>query len=378
MKIAFATFAGLPNPAVLGGAVETLIDDICNVNETRKELSIDVFSVNNELAREKSKEYSCTDYNYYFTKKNSYFSKKNIVYKITKKSIPNKTMNSICKTINNEGYDFVIVTSINAEFKYVFKKIHSKVIWYLHGDPISILPNDILKDICKQCCGIITVSDFINKRISSVGVCCPVKTLKNCASLIPVSKEDEAAVNKEIREKYKIDSNDILYLYFGRITKIKGIFELIQAFNIADIQNAKLLIVGKPSNDEETEYYNELKRISDDRVIFAGYVDHSQLNKVICASNIVAVPSICHEAAGLSVIESVKCKKRLICSNMGGIPEYAKNAIMVDYDSDFVDSLADAIKDSSKQNNMPMNEEKSDYSVFDFYDAFVDTLAFFG
>ena len=38
MKIAIATFADLPSPPVKGGAVETLIDIICQINEKKKKI----------------------------------------------------------------------------------------------------------------------------------------------------------------------------------------------------------------------------------------------------------------------------------------------------------------------------------------------------
>ena len=44
-KIAIITLADLPLPAVRGGAVETLIDNICNQNEYDERLDIDVFSI---------------------------------------------------------------------------------------------------------------------------------------------------------------------------------------------------------------------------------------------------------------------------------------------------------------------------------------------
>ena len=40
MKIAIATFADLPSPPVKGGAVETLIDIICQINEKKKKIDI--------------------------------------------------------------------------------------------------------------------------------------------------------------------------------------------------------------------------------------------------------------------------------------------------------------------------------------------------
>ena len=48
MKIAIATFADLPSPPVKGGAVETLIDIICQINEKKKK--IDEIHKTNQLA----------------------------------------------------------------------------------------------------------------------------------------------------------------------------------------------------------------------------------------------------------------------------------------------------------------------------------------
>ena len=65
MKIAIATFAGLPNPPVKGGAVETLIDDLCKVNELENRLTIDVLSVFDCDAVNVAKEYKNTEFIFY-------------------------------------------------------------------------------------------------------------------------------------------------------------------------------------------------------------------------------------------------------------------------------------------------------------------------
>ena len=85
---------------------------------------------------------------------------KSIAWKLFKKSIPDKTMSGITSLINKEDYDFVIITSINNEMEYIFRKIHSKVIWYLHGDPLSVLSTDAIERITNQCYSVITVSDL--------------------------------------------------------------------------------------------------------------------------------------------------------------------------------------------------------------------------
>ena len=79
MKIAIATFADLPNPPVKGGAVETLIDDLCQVNETEQRLSIDVFSVQDTAAAEAAAFYKNTNYIFYEKYPNRSFCTKNIV-----------------------------------------------------------------------------------------------------------------------------------------------------------------------------------------------------------------------------------------------------------------------------------------------------------
>ena len=54
MKIAIATFADLPSPPVKGGAVETLIDIICQINEKKKKIDIDLFSIADKNAEIKA------------------------------------------------------------------------------------------------------------------------------------------------------------------------------------------------------------------------------------------------------------------------------------------------------------------------------------
>ena len=65
MKIAIATFADLPSPPVKGGAVETLIDIICQINEKKKKIDIDLFSIADKNAEIKAAEYHQTEFVYY-------------------------------------------------------------------------------------------------------------------------------------------------------------------------------------------------------------------------------------------------------------------------------------------------------------------------
>ena len=208
MSIAIATFAGLPNPPVKGGAVETLIDDLCKKNEVGKRLVIDVFSIYDDAAFEAAKEYKNTEFVFYQKYKNRRISKKNIIRRLFKKSVPDRTMSEIVRMLNRKEYDYVIITSINYEMEYIFQEIHSKVIWYLHGDPLSVLAPDAIKRITEHCHAILTVSDFVNNRITSVEPKCKVITVRNCTDLLPVRPEEELSVRQRIREKIGVQNND--------------------------------------------------------------------------------------------------------------------------------------------------------------------------
>lgn len=303
MKIAIATFADLPSPPVKGGAVETLIDIICQINEKKKKIDIDLFSIADKNAEIKAAEYHQTEFVYY----QKYYSKKinvkSIAWKLFKKSIPDKTMSGITSLINKEDYDFVIITSINNEMEYIFRKIHSKVIWYLHGDPLSVLSTDAIERITNQCYSVITVSDFVKSRVKSAAPGCRAVTVRNCTDLIPIPDKEVTVVKQKIRNKAEIGMKDKLFVYIGRIIPIKGVYELVRAFVSADMQNAKLLIVGAPSNRGEEIYLEKIKEIANSNVKYWGYADHDKLNELYCAADCVVAPSICQEAAPLIALE---------------------------------------------------------------------------
>lgn len=378
MKIAIATFADLPSPPVKGGAVETLIDIICQINEKKKKIDIDLFSIADKNAEIKATEYHQTEFVYY----QKYYSKKinvkSIAWKLFKKSIPDKTMSGITSLINKEDYDFVIITSINNEMEYIFRKIHSKVIWYLHGDPLSVLSTDAIERITNQCYSVITVSDFVKSRVKSAAPGCRAVTVRNCTDLIPIPDKEVTVVKQKIRNKAEIGMKDKLFVYIGRIIPIKGVYELVRAFVSADMQNAKLLIVGAPSNRGEEIYLEKIKEIANSNVKYWGYADHDKLNELYCAADCVVAPSICQEAATLIALEASVCRRRLIATNIGGIPEYIdKNGLLVNYDEKFVENLAKELISVNAVDDCEICSEIVSNQMESYYDDFYNALQIF-
>ncbi|MCX7998341.1 MAG: glycosyltransferase family 4 protein [Leptospiraceae bacterium] len=144
---------------------------------------------------------------------------------------------------------------------------------------------------------------------------------------------------KKIREKHKI-GYDPLILFVGTLRPTKGVHFLIHAFKLIknEIPNAKLLIVGRA---DYPYYFEELKRISDSSVIFAGFVPREELPYYYAACDIYATCSI-WETYHLPAAEAQACGKPVIAWHesikeiindkgsiveMGNIEEFAKACI---------------------------------------------------
>ena len=355
-SIAIVTFANLPLPAVKGGAVETLLDNICDVNEVEGELKIDIYSIYDENAEKEAQHYQNTKYIYYNNALCHKVSFKNILYHFTGISIPTAVMHNIVKKINKNCYDLVLITSIFKELFFLVKMINTKVVWYLHADAVPILGESMCRKIANLCFAIISVSDFVSNQIKKTGSETKCFTVLNCTDLKRISEDIAYDHKQKMRLKHGISNNEKVFLYVGRINPLKGVKELVQAFNKLDNTHIWLLIAGTTATGNEKTYMEEIKRLSNNRVRFLGYIDHKLLNEIYNECDVLVVPSICNEAAGLVVLEAQRCGKYVIASRRGGIPEYAKDEMttFVETDEHFIINLQKAMQSW-------LNQPQTDY-----------------
>ena len=107
MKIAIINPGYLPNPAVLGGAVECLIDNL--VIENNRGHKITVYTPFNSKALDESKKqkYHCE---YIYIKDANIFLKKmyGLLNRITNYSFGNFYINEVIRELKRHSYDFVI------------------------------------------------------------------------------------------------------------------------------------------------------------------------------------------------------------------------------------------------------------------------------
>lgn len=118
---------------------------------------------------------------------------------------------------------------------------------------------------------------------------------------------------------YELNNHDDGYiLYFGRLTKEKGVKELIDSMKNV---NYKLYILGTgPIEQELKEYAKEYKNIE-----FKGFKQGEELMNFIRNCRCVILPSKWYENGPYSAMEAMALGKPLIVSNLGGLPELVEN-----------------------------------------------------
>ena len=339
-KIAIITPGFLPVPAINGGAVETLINNLIDLNEISHSFKFDIITINSNFK-----------YNYYYSNIINVSIPKVFLFleKIINRLLKVFNINfifhfydilSVKKVCNSKDYDSIIIEN-NMYAYYFFKKIyksHSKVLFHLHN---SVGDRDKPLWLCNYISNtadkVLTVSDFLRLDFMQKTGCDRVYTFYNCIDL------KQRFCNKNIYDK---NENIIKFLYVGRFSKEKGLIELINAFNKLSQKhkNCKLLIVGDNSSNDKYTNIVKNKSINNENIEFLGYVNHTTIVEIYNKVDVVVIPSICNEAFGLTALEALSCFKPVIASKRGGLVEVVDNFGILVESSDFIDNLYNAME----------------------------------
>ena len=364
----------LPVPAVDGGAVENLIEIFLEENEKYNKNNIVVYSCKNDKAEKKANDnFKKTKFRFIKTYGIKYKILKNIRWIINKLPgvyIGNEYINEIIKDIKERGegekYDVILVENSPMHIIPLSKLFKDNLYLHMHNDFIKPKSKKS-RAILKKCKKVIAVSDYIAHKIRSVADYNNVETVING---IKTEAFDKTYDNREeLKNKYNIRQNDFVFMYTGRVTRDKGVLELLNAFKdmTEKYDDIKLLVVGSSffNNGKKNKYIKSLEKIADsikDKVVFTGYIKHDELYKIYSIADVQVVPSKFEDPCPLSVIEGVVSGKPLIVSNCGGIPMLVNknNAEFVENNAEFVKNLQKAMM--YMYNNEERMRNMSEYS----------------
>ena len=147
-----------------------------------------------------------------------------------------------------------------------------------------------------------------------------------------------------LREKLGIPSDSPVLIFVGHILKAKGIFELLEAFLIARQKhgNLHLIVVGDGEDSFTLKQKAEAAQLSK-WIHFLGARSHDEIPGWLSAADILVLPSW-YEGLPNVVVEAMACKRPVIATRVGGIPEAVedgKSGILIEKGD--VEALANAI-----------------------------------
>ena len=114
----------------------------------------------------------------------------------------------------------------------------------------------------------------------------------------------------DFREKYGLDDAPTV-LYMGRLQQRKGVDILVKAFQLADVQDSRLLIVGPDEGMLDTV---RALADGDERIVITGYLGGDERLKALSASDVFALPAI-GEGLSMAVLEAMGAGLPVILSH---------------------------------------------------------------
>lgn len=196
---------------------------------------------------------------------------------------------------------------------------------------------------------IIAPSEFMRKKLLEGGF--PEKQVVTMQNFVSEDLLDRAHKTED-----GTDRDKPYFLFFGRLSKEKGIKTLIDAFKLALPQlpeGMRLVIAG--DGPERAE----LEPAAGKNVEFVGFKQGEELRKLVSGAAFACCPSEWRENMPYSIVEAFAAGTPVIGTNIGGIPELVEDSVtgMLCEPGD-AESLAEALVHAAN-----CFKEKEAYSV---------------
>jgi len=353
MNIAILTCGILPIPAVQGGAVENLIDFYLDYNEQKKLHDITIYSPLDHRVFS-SPAINSTNNHYHFIDTISLRAR--IARKLRSYLHRNEYYNyfieyyfeKVYADLKHRQFDYIILENCPGFAYKLSLRGYNNIILHLHNDLLNVesrYHDVIFKNLTK----IITVSNYIKNRVSSIQPSGKICTIYNGINIEAFASNKRSQIN---RKSVGFSESDFVIVYSGRMNKEKGISELIDAITLLkDAQHIKLLVLGSSffdNADNDDEFLQSLKtkaHIIKDKIVFTGFIPYKQIPEYLHIADIAVLPSMWEEPFGLTIVEAMAAGLPLITTRSGGIPELCENiASIVDRDN-IINNLASSILD---------------------------------
>lgn len=174
----------------------------------------------------------------------------------------------------------------------------------------------------------VALSNFVKGKLIRVGIEeDKITVIRN------ILEEDNTGIDIITSDKLK---DKKYFVYIGRLSKEKGILELVKVFS--GLRNIELKILG------DGPLYGRIKNKIDSKKInnikLLGFISGKEKYRILNSAYATVVPSICFEVSPLVIIESFNLGIPVIVNNIGSLPEN-----IVDGENGYIYNDLDELKD---------------------------------
>jgi glycosyltransferase involved in cell wall biosynthesis len=163
------------------------------------------------------------------------------------------------------------------------------------------------------------ISTFIEKLTREIGYQGPVVVIPNAVDTSKFSTPIAGEKLWEMKNRFDKKHGDIFLFTASRLVLSRGVEDVIRALPLMPA-NVKFLIAGDGEDRSKLEEIVQKSGVQD-RVIFAGHIDHSELSAYFKMCDVFVRPSII-EGFGNAFVEAFAAGIPVVATSVGGIPDF--------------------------------------------------------
>lgn len=149
---------------------------------------------------------------------------------------------------------------------------------------------------------------------------------RNDALVESLRLEGKRKEERELRGKWKVESDGAVIGFVGELREKKGTTSLLSAYaQVSKSRPAALLIVGEVRHGEDSQTFEKIRAsIPESNIIVTGYVSPNDLPAYYSLIDVFVHPSL-HDGMPNAILEAMACKKCVIATPVGGTKELIEN-----------------------------------------------------
>lgn len=174
----------------------------------------------------------------------------------------------------------------------------------------------------RMCKAIVAVSKFTADSSGPTGV--EKEVIYNPIDLARFER------GRDRRADFGCTSGEVVVSFMGQIREIKGVQDFVEMTKRIEGSNVRFLIAGECRDPEKFPGSYTVEQLNamiahDPRILYLGYV--SAIEDIYQSSDVVVFPSRWQEPLGLIGLEAGACRKPIVTTRVGGIPEVVEDGV---------------------------------------------------